>query len=139
MALNLKCVSRRKLQWNHVSVFAFFIYSSNLCLWLEYLINLFVVVLWLSHVWLFEIPWTTVCQASLSLTIYLLEFDQTHVHWICDAIQPSHSLLPSSPAINLFQHQGLLRMSRCSHQVAKGLEPQLQHQSFQWVYRVDFL
>ena len=39
---------------------------------------------------------------------YLPEFAQTHVPWICDAIQPSHSLLPpSSPALNLSQHQGL--------------------------------
>ena len=40
---------------------------------------------------------------------YLLEFAQTHVHWVCDAIQPSHSLsLPSPPAFNLSQNQSLL-------------------------------
>ena len=66
---------------------------------------------------------------------YLLEFAQTHVHW---DIQPSHSLLPTSPpAPNLSQHQGLLQWAGSLHQVAKVLE--LQHQSFQWIFRVDFL
>ena len=56
----------------------------------------------------------------------LLEFTQTHVHRVGDAIQPSHSLSsPSPPAFNLSQHQGL-----SSHQVAKVLEFQLQHQPF---------
>ena len=41
---------------------------------------------------------------------YLLEFAQTHVHWVGDAIQPSHPLSPSSPpALNLSQHQGLFQ------------------------------
>ena len=38
---------------------------------------------------------------------YLLEFAQTHVYQVSDAIQPSHPLLPSSPDFNLYQHQGL--------------------------------
>ena len=46
------------------------------------------------------------CQASLSFTISRMEFTQVHVHWMDDAIQPSHPLLPSSPfAFNLSQHQ----------------------------------
>ena len=58
-----------------------------------------------------------------------LEFTQTHVHWVGDAIQPSHPLLsPSSPAFNLSQHQGLFKWGSSSHQVAKVLEYQLQHQ-----------
>ena len=70
----------------------------------------------------------------------LLEFTQTHVHWVGDAIQPSHPLLsPSPPAFNLSQHQGLFKWVSSSHQVAKALEFQLQHQSFQWTFRVDFL
>ena len=70
----------------------------------------------------------------------LLEFTQTHVHWVGDAIQPSHPLLsPSPPALNLSQHQGLFRWVSCSHQVAKVLEFQLQHQSFQWTSRTDIL
>ena len=71
---------------------------------------------------------------------YLSEFAQTHVHWVSDAIQPSCPLLsPSPPAFNLAQHQGLLQWTSSSHQVAKVLELQLQHQSFQWIFRVDFL
>ena len=63
----------------------------------------------------------------------LLEFAQTHVHWVSDAIQPSHPLLsPSPPAFNLSQHQGIFQWVSSSHQVAKVLEFQLQHQSFQW-------
>ena len=62
-----------------------------------------------------------------------------HVHWVNDAIQPSHPLLPSSPpAFSIFQHQGLFQVS-CSHQVAKELELQLQYQSFQRTFEVDFL
>ena len=69
---------------------------------------------------------------------YLLELAQTPVHWVSDAIQPSHPLPPlSPPALNLSQHQGLLQWLGPSHQVAKVLE--LQHQSFQWTFRVDFL
>ena len=70
----------------------------------------------------------------------LLEFTQTHVHWVSDAIQPSHPLSsPSSPALNLSQHQGLFQWVSSSSQVAKVLEFQLQHQSFQWRPRTDLL
>ena len=70
----------------------------------------------------------------------LLEFTQTQVHWVSDVIQPSHSLLsPSPPALNLSQHQGLFKWVSSSHQVAKGLEFQLQHQSFQWTPMTDLL
>ena len=71
---------------------------------------------------------------------YLPEFAQIHVHWVGDAIQPSGPLLPPSPhAFSLSQHQGLFQWVSSSHQVAKVLELQLQHQSFQWIFRVDFL
>ena len=70
----------------------------------------------------------------------LVEISQTYVHWLGDAIQLSHSLLsPSPPAINLSQHQGLFKWVSSSHQVAKVLEFQLQHQSLQWIFRTDFL
>ena len=63
---------------------------------------------------------------------HLLELAQTHVHWISDAIQPSHPLsYPSLPTFNLSQHQCLFQGVSSSHQVAKVLEFQLQHQSFQ--------
>ena len=75
----------------------------------------------------------------------LPEFTQTHVHWVSDAIQPSHSLSsPSPPVLNPSQHQGLFKWVSSSHQVAKVLEFQLQHQSFQlclktpsWKHRGD--
>ena len=70
----------------------------------------------------------------------LLESTQTHVHWVGDAIQPSHPLSsPSRPAPNPSQHQGLFQWVNTSHEVAKVLEFQLQHQSFQWTPRTDFL
>ena len=70
----------------------------------------------------------------------LLEFTQTHVHWISDAIQPSHSLSSRSPPTFSFsQHQDLFKWVSSSHQVAKELEFQLQHQPFQWIFRTDFL
>ena len=63
---------------------------------------------------------------------HLLEFAQTHIHWISDAIQPSHPLLPPSLlALNLSQHQCLFQWVGSLHQVAKVLELQPQHQSFQ--------
>ena len=69
----------------------------------------------------------------------LLEFTQTHVHWVGDAIQPSHPLLsPSPPALNFSQHQGLFQWVTSSHQVAKALEFQL-HQSLQWTPRTGLL
>ena len=70
----------------------------------------------------------------------LLELTQTHVHWVGDAIQPSHPLSsPSPPAFNLSQHQGLFKWVSSLHQVAKVVEFQPQHQSFQWIFRTDFL
>ena len=67
---------------------------------------------------------------------HVLEFAQTQVHWVDDAIQPSHLLLSPSPAFKLSQHQGLFKWFSTSYQVAKILE--LQHQSFQWIFSVDF-
>ena len=70
----------------------------------------------------------------------LLEFAQTHAHRVGDAIQPSHPLSSAPPpAPNRSQHQGLFQWVNSSHQVAKLLEFQLQHQSFQWTPRTDLL
>ena len=70
----------------------------------------------------------------------LLQFAQTHVHWVGDTIQPAHLLSSSSPpAFSLSQHQGLFQWISSLHQVAKVLELQLQHQSFQWIFRTDLL
>ena len=77
---------------------------------------------------------------GLSVHHQLPETTQTHVHWVSDAIQPSHPLSsPSPPPLNLSQHQDLFHWVSSSHQVAKVLEFQLQHQSFQWIFRTDFL
>ena len=63
---------------------------------------------------------------------YLTEFVQTDVHQVGDAIQPSHPLSPPSPpALNLSQHQGFFQCVGSWYQVAKVLQLQLQHQSFQ--------
>ena len=70
----------------------------------------------------------------------LPKFTQTHVHGVGDAIQTSHPLLsPSPPAPNPSKHQGLFKLVNSSHEVAKVLEFQLQHQSFQRTPRVDLL
>ena len=67
------------------------------------------------------------------------EFTQTHVHWVGDAIQSSHPLSsPSLPAFNLSQHQGLFQWVSSSHQVAKVLEFQLQHQPFQLIFKTEY-
>ena len=90
----------------------------------------------LSCVQLFVTPWTP----GLPVYHQLPEFTQTHVHWVSHAIQPSHPLSsPFPPAFNLSQHQGLFKWVSSLHQVAKVLEFQLQHQSFQWIFRTDFL
>ena len=70
----------------------------------------------------------------------LQELSQIHVHQVSDAIQPSHPLSsPSPPAFNLSQHHGLFQWVSSSHQVAKVLDFQLQHQSFQRIFRTEFL
>ena len=106
-----------------------------------------------SFYFLFKVQFSSVAQLCLilcdpmdcsmpGLPVHhqLPEFTQTHVHWVSDAIQPSHSLSsPFPPALNLSQHQGLFKWVSSSHQVAKVLEFQLQHQSFQWIFRTDFL
>ena len=70
----------------------------------------------------------------------LLEFTQTHIHRVGDAIQPSHPLLsPSPPAPNPSQHQSLFQWVNSLHEVAKVLEFQLQHHSLQRNPRIDLL
>ena len=91
----------------------------------------------LSCVQLFVAPWTAACQASLH---QLSKLVQTPVYRVSDAIQTSHPLsFPSPPAFSLSQHQGLFQWVSSFYQVAKVLEFQLQHQSFQWIFRTDFL
>ena len=80
--------------------------------------------------------------SMLGFPVYhqLPELAQTHDHRAGDAIQPSHPLSsPSSPAFNLSQHQGLFQWVSSLCQVAKVLEYQHQHQSFQWIVKTNFL
>ena len=65
---------------------------------------------------------------GFSVLHHLLEFDQTHAHWVSDAIQLSHPLSPPSPlAFSLSRCQGLFQWINSLHQVTKVLELQLQH------------
>ena len=106
----------------------------------------------LAHHWV-EVQFSSVAQSCLTLSNpmdcgtpgfpvhhQLPELTQTHVHRVGDATQPSHPLSsPSPPPLNLSHHQGLFQWVSSSQQVAKGLEFQLPHQSFQWLFRTDFL
>ena len=92
-----------------------------------------------SRVRLFVTPWIAARQASLYFTISwsLLKLMS---HWVSDTIQPSHPLLsPFLSALSLSQHEGLYQWISSSHQATKVLELQLQHQSFQWIFKVDLL
>ena len=85
--------------------------------------------------------WDSMDCSTPGFPVYhqFLELAQTHVHWVSDAIQPSHPLSsPSPPAFNLSQHQGLFQWVSSLDQMAKVLELQLQHQSFQWIFRIDW-
>ena len=101
-----------------------------------------VVVQLLSRIWL----WDTMDCSMLGFHVlqYLLEFAQIHVHWVSDAIQPSHPLLPTCPpTLSLSQHQGFFQWVGYLYQVAKVLEFQHQRQSFQWIlglifFRIDW-
>ena len=106
----------------------------------------------LNNVCIFSVQFSSVAQScptlcdpmDFSTPVFpvhheLPERTQTHVHWVCDAIQPSHPLLSPSPhAFSLSQHQGLFQWVSSLHQVTKVLEFQLQHQSFQWIFRTNF-
>ena len=133
-------------QWNHTSVDGWFLPASESHIY-EQMIS---PCLSSSQQ---EIQFSSVAQSCLTLRdpinhstpglpVYyqLPDSTQTHVHWVSDAIQPSHPLSsPSPPALNLSQHQGLFKWISSSHQVANVLEFQLQHQSFQWTPRTDLL
>ena len=86
--------------------------------------------------------WDSMNHSTPGLHVHhqLPEFTETHVHQVSDAIQPSHPLsFPSPPAPNPSQHQGLFQWINSSHEVAKVLEFQPQHQSFQWTPRTGLL
>ena len=68
-----------------------------------------------------------------------LELAQTHVHWVSDAVQPSHLCRPLLILPSIFLSISLFQWVSSLHQVAKAVELQLQHQFFQWIFRNDFL
>ena len=73
---------------------------------------------------------------------HLTEFAQTHIHWVGDAIQPSHPLSsPSLPAFSLSQHQVFFNVSALHISWSKCWTSSIniQHQSLQWIFRIDFL
>ena len=98
----------------------------------------------LSHVQLFATPWITARQASLSITnswssLKLMSIESVMPSSHLILCRPLFLLLPIPPAPNPSQHQGLFQWVNSSHEVAKVLEFQLQHQSFQWIPRTDLL
>ena len=113
------------------------IFCPHLYFFMKILLWLFSVQL-LHWVQLFVTPWTTACQAFLPITNSRRLPNSCPLSRWC--IQPFHPLSsPSPPALNLSQHQGLFKWVSSSHQVAKILEFQHQHQSFQWTPRTDLL
>ena len=82
-------------------------------------------------------PWTAACQASLSLSPRVCS-DSCPLSWWC-YLTISSSATPFSFCLQSFPESGSFSMINCSHRVAKALELQLKHQSFQWVFKVDFL
>ena len=112
----------------------FFSFSLNVFLCLFILFDFLCLFLWIKqNRYLRSVQFNSVTQScpilhdpmnhstpGLPVHHQLLEVTQTHVHWVGDAIQPSHSLSsPSPPALNLSQHQGLFTWVSFSYQVAK--------------------
>ena len=99
----------------------------------------FVVVQSLNYVWLLATPWIAPCQASLTFTVSLSFLKLQSM----ESVMPSNHLILCCPLLllpSVFPSiNGLFQWVSSSHQVAKVLEIQLQHQSFQWIFRVDFL
>jgi len=92
----------------------------------------------LSRVWLFATP--VDCSTSgFPVHHHLPELTQTHVHWVDDAIQPSHPVIPFFSCFQSFPASGSFLMSWLFASGGQILELQLQHQSFQWLFRIDFL
>ena len=107
-----------------------------------------IIVLFLCY-WLPGTQWClTLCDTTdcsmpgFPVLHYFPEFTQTYVQRANDAMMPSNHLTllsPSPPALNLSQHQSLFQCVTSSHQMAKVLEYQLQHQPYQWIFRTNFL
>ena len=133
-------VSEQSSQWMTASFLSWVIWgtSDSWSLAPQNMVFQFSSVQSLSRVWLFATPWITALQASLSIANSL---NLSRLTSIASVLPSNHLILssPSPPAFNLFQHEGLFQSVSSSHQVDKILEFQLQHQSFQWIFRTDFL
>ena len=132
-------------------IFFYFLFISSVISWL------FISTLFILHIFVFliffPVQFSSVAQSCLTICNPMnhstpglpvhhrfLEFTQTHVHRVGNAIKPSHPLSSASPpAPNPSQHQGLYQWVNSSHEVAKVLQFQLQHQSFQWTPKTDLL
>ena len=87
-------------------------------------------------------PWTAAVQASLSFTISLslLKFMSIESVMLSNQlILRKIKMFPYTPALNFSQHQGLFQWVSSLHKMTKVLEFHLQHQSFQWIFKTDFL
>ena len=145
--LPLKCIFFLRIFDHSSSVILFFLMELSLRDWYSSLLSLS----FSCSLSRFLFQFSSVAQSCLTLCDpmdcstpglpvhhQLPEF--THVHWVGDAIQLSHPLSSPSPlTFNLSQHQGLFKGVSSWHQVAKVLEFQIQQQSFQWIFRTDFL
>ena len=122
--------------------------------WLYFFFSLFIQVAYKSFVRVHLVCFCYCCSVTKScptlcdsmdcstpgflVLYYIPEFALIHVHWVSDAIQPCHSLLPPPPlCLKLSQHQGLFQWVSSSNQVTKELK--LQHQLFQLIFRIDYL
>ena len=114
-------------------------WNSHPLYWKCWVLTMTALVQSLSCVQLFATPWAEVHQASLSFTISQSLLRLMSIELVMPSNHLILSCLPSPPASNLSQHQGLSQGVGSLYQVAKVLELQLQHQSFQWIFRVDFL
>ena len=137
-----------------------FSYSIYCCMWVIKVLNyccwivcFFIKFLVLLHeFWALllggRVQFTSATQSCLTLgnpmdcsTCFTVQhqcpvLNQTHIHWVSNAIKPSHPLSsPSLPTFNLSQHQDLFKWVSFLHQVAKVLE----HQFLQWIFGTDFL
>ena len=118
------------------SVFEFLVYKNARNFWVNFISCIFTI-------YIDSVQFSSVAQPCLTLYNPMnhstpglpvhhqfLEFNQTHIHWVSDAIQPFHLLLSHSPpASNHSKHQGIFQWVNSSHEVAKILEFQSQHQS----------
>ena len=108
---------------NNLSELGSGFFPSSASRWGHRLTDTFSSVQSLSHAWLFATPWTVACQASLSIS-NSRSLLKSHVHWVDDAIQPSHPLSsPSPPAFSLSKNQGLSQFQPSGYAQSLSRDP----------------